>query len=400
MNLQRTNDKYLVSIVVATHNRSKYAIPCITSLLEIPSDELQIVVHDTSDRDAELQLWIENRNDARLVYRHCKERLSMTENHERALALAEGRYVCMIGDDDSVSKYIIEVAEYAQEHHIEIFTPTTKASYLWPDFKTKLYGAAHAGRLYLKTFSGRIERTTTSTSLKQALIDACQGTDRLPKLYHGLVQRTLLDQLRHDHGKVFHGVSPDISASIGLCLAERPYHKLDLPVILPGSSGGSNAGRSALRAHKGNIENDPHMLPFKNLVWPTSIPRFFSVETVWAQAAWETLRCAGSTGQLKSFNLPRLYALCLSNHLDCRHEVYQAFSSAKREGSAHFTWGDVSIEMAKLIGSGLLRKSKRLMNPGPANGNEILTIVDDVNKAQKALDIRLAHFFPLGSSVT
>lgn len=91
------SEQYLVSIVVPTHNRSKYAIPCVKSLLEIKSERLQVVVHDTSNDDCQLAAWAADQADSRLVYVHWKSRLSMTENHERAMQLAEGEYVCQIG---------------------------------------------------------------------------------------------------------------------------------------------------------------------------------------------------------------------------------------------------------------------------------------------------------------
>ena len=146
------NNNYLVSIVVPTHNRSKYAISCIESLLEIPSQEVQVVVHDTSNDACDLARWAQAQEDHRLVYVHWQSRLSMTENHERAIALATGEYVCLIGDDDTVSNHIIEFARYAKDHSIAMLTPKVRAAYYWPDFRTKFYGAAHAGRIYLEHF--------------------------------------------------------------------------------------------------------------------------------------------------------------------------------------------------------------------------------------------------------
>ncbi|MBI6660525.1 glycosyltransferase, partial [Pseudomonas carnis] len=142
-----SNVDYLVSIVIATHNRSKYAIPCIESLLSIGSSEIQVVVHDTSNDVCELAAWAGQSADSRLIYVHWADRLSMTENHERALKLATGEYICLIGDDDTVSSYIIDIANYAKKQNIKMLTPKVKAAYYWPDFRTKNYGAAHAGRI-------------------------------------------------------------------------------------------------------------------------------------------------------------------------------------------------------------------------------------------------------------
>lgn len=380
---------FLISIVIATHNRSRYSIACVSSLLANESPLLQIVVHDTSDQDDELASWVAKTNNARLKYVRCPERLSMTENYERALAMAEGEYVAMIGDDDSASVLIVDLVSYAKESGIEILTPMTTASYQWPDFRTKLYGAAHAGKVYLDIFSGRIEEKLSALSLSEALAEACQGTGKLPKLYHGIVKKSLLDTIRERQGKVFFGTSPDISVSVSLCLNTHRYHTVDLPIVLPGSSGGSNAGRSAMRKHKGDIQTDPHMKPFGNLTWVDELPRFFSVETVWAHAAWETLRCTGNATRLDDFNLARLYALCLIRHFDYRYAIFAAFRAATKAPRRGVSAMAVSKELIATALENLIGKSRRLARPSPSNGREVLAVVEDVKLAREVLDRRL-----------
>ncbi|MGH8601213.1 MAG: glycosyltransferase family 2 protein [Gammaproteobacteria bacterium] len=384
------NFRYLISVVIPTHNRSCYAVACVQSLLEIKSDKLQIVVHDTSNDGCELAAWAANQKDPRLCYVHWRDRLSMTENHERALALAEGEYVCLIGDDDSVSARIVEVAEYAKAQGINLLTPTVKAVYSWPDFRTRLYGMAHAGKVYLNDFSGALSSCDTLKSLEAALSRACQGTDGLPKLYHGLVRRSLLDVLRERYGQVFFGTSPDVSAAVALSLEGNHHHVIDLPFTLPGASAGSNTGRSALNKHKGDIEKDPHMQPFKNLAWPKELPRFFSVETVWAHAAWETLHGIGRVDLIEHFNLARLYALCLLYHRDYRAFTLEAWRAAQRNGYQNVSNVAVVKELLGVVFGLVASKSKRLLRPSASNGREVLGVVNDVRLARLALDKRIA----------
>ncbi|WP_082893858.1 glycosyltransferase family 2 protein [Pseudomonas marginalis] len=375
------SDKYLVSIVIATHNRSAYAISCISSLLEIHSEHIQVVVHDTSNDECALARWVESNKNPRLVYVHWQERLSMTENHERAIALAQGHYVCLIGDDDTVSSYIVDVAKFAKYNNINMLTPKVKATYYWPDFRTKNYGSAHAGKIYVHPYDFKISCHDVSGCLKSATRSACQGTDGMPKLYHGLVSRHLLINIKKQNGIIFHGTSPDMSASVGLCLLGGTYHLLDFPFTMPGGGGNSNSGRSAVGKHKGELKNDPHLTPFKNLTWPEIIPSFFSVETVWAHAAWETLP---EVDRYKRFNLSRLYALCLFNHSDYFKQTVRAFRKANELGNVSFV--SLISEFFLVAKDYLKARIIRLRNPGPSNGSTVVGVVNDVSLARKKLD--------------
>lgn len=378
---------FLVSIVVPTHNRSKYSLHCIQSILDIASKKLQLIVHDTSDGDGGLQDLSAKITDPRFCYVHWSERLSMTENHERALALATGEYVCLIGDDDSVSAQIIEVAEFAKQRGIDVLTPTVKAVYSWPDFRTQFFGGAHAGRVYLDRFDGELYHHNSRSSLFLALGQACQGTDGLPKLYHGLVRRKLLDRIREKNGRVFFGASPDMSAAVALACATESFYSIDLPFTLPGASRGSNTGRSAVNKHKGNLESEAHISSSESNTWPVVLPRFFSVETIWANAAWETLIHVGQAALLRHFNLARLYALCWFGHRDYAPAIglaRRATVGATSDGgiSAFAVSREYVICWARFVTT----KFMRLMRPAPSNGRRVVAVVDDVRQARKALD--------------
>lgn len=389
---------FLISIIVPTHNRSRYAIDCIKSLLELHSDAVQVVVHDTSNDACELKEWVANNSDPRLVYVHWEERLSMTENHERALSLAEGEYICLIGDDDTVSRRIVDAAQYAKARNLKVLTPKVKASYYWPDFRTKFYGDAHAGKIYIEPFTGKVEKIDVHARLNFVLAEACQGTETLPKLYHGLIHRTLLHDLRDRNNVILFGTSPDMSAAISLSLGGGFFHVIDFPFTLPGGAGGSNSGRSAVGKHKGKLESDPHIAPFKNLNWPSVIPKFFSVETVWAHAAWETLRETADNEWQKKFNLARLYALCLFFHFDYRNATVAAWKSTRENGGEKVGLLRVGYELSIVIKRFVFAKLQRLLKPSSSNGRYVVATVGDVYQARQALDRYLDKVIKEGMS--
>src|SRR3989442_1324408 len=134
----------ILSVVIATHNRSNYAIHAAKSVLSIASESIELIIHDTST-DGKLLTEIEElKKDSRLQYHYCDVRLSMTENHNRALSMAKGEYICLIGDDDTVSFEILDAVQWAIQNNIDAISPKVIANYAWPDFLSKNFGAGHS----------------------------------------------------------------------------------------------------------------------------------------------------------------------------------------------------------------------------------------------------------------
>ena len=323
-------DRPLLTVVMPTHARARYAMHAVRSVLAIRSPELQLVVHDTSE-DQALAHDMAGIVDSRLRYLHCREPLSMTENHNRAMALADGAYVCLIGDDDSILPEALDAARWALLNRVPAIAPEVVANYAWPDFRSRAFGAGHAGRLYMKRRFGSIALRNARIDLKAALGRSALGTDGLPKVYHGLVARDVMERVRERGGAYFFGTSPDVSGAVGIATVIDDYVWIDYPLTLPGASAGSNTGRSATKTHVGTVEDDPHTKRFRNLAWPEVLPRFASVETVWAHAVHSTLQAVAPEA-LSAYNLPRLYAACLLNAPAYRDAVWSAAHSWSRAG--------------------------------------------------------------------
>lgn len=84
----------LLSVAIPTHNRARYAIPAIRSILAIPNRDLEVVVSDTST-DGELAAFMADKqntlaSDPRLNYFRPQEKLDMTGNHNAALGATRG----------------------------------------------------------------------------------------------------------------------------------------------------------------------------------------------------------------------------------------------------------------------------------------------------------------------
>lgn len=375
----------LLSVVVPTHNRADYAIACIEAVLDFDVSDLQLVMTDTST-DRRLYAMLHDGscrflNDPRFVYRKIDEPSNLTRNHIDALALAKGDYVCVIGDDDCITGAAIDAARWALAQGVPVVSQTVTATYAWPDFRSQLARGGHASRLYVPRRIGAARWRDGATDLAAALARAFQATDDMPRCYHGIVRRDLLESVRARTGAYFHGSSPDMSGAVALaCLVDR-YGEVDLPLTIPGVSGGSNSGRSAMNTHKGELSAETQTSGFEDDGWTPGVPRFFAVETVWAHAGLETLQRL-RPDRVADFAYARLLALCRARH----PEFGATIDRAAREVDAAFG-GRIGPAVAQAMRGVRWARwrylLRRMMNPTAANGRRYIADVPTVLAASR-----------------
>lgn len=386
----------LLSIAIPTHNRAKYAIHAIRSILAIPDRRIEIVVSDTST-DGKLnarlnELAVGGVLDPRLKYFQPAEPLDMTSNHNKVLSATAGEYVCLIGDDDSITADAVLAAAWASKNNIEVIAPNVVANYAWPDFRSRFFGSGHASRLYMAKHIGGGSIHKSSTAFSVALLNAAQGTDGLPKIYHGIVKRSTLERIREVSGAYFHGSSPDVSGAIGLALCSEQFMVTDYPLTIPGASGGSNTGRSAMNKHKGKLDEETQTKGFKADGWSQGVPRFFSVETVWAHAALETITRIAPE-HVPKFNFAKLLGICRVLHPEYMIDIDRATGEVAKIVSGRTAALDASIEdeMKRFKRARMLHVLKRLVRPTAAGGRTHVSNLETIAAAPPALKAHMVR---------
>jgi hypothetical protein len=300
----------VLSIVIPTRNRLQYVTHAISSILSIVDNGFELVIHDTSDtRELEAKVFHEF-DDIRLRYFYTSPPLTFSQTFSKSVLLSRGEFVCIIGDDDGVNPEIVEAAKWAKAQNIDAITPLTNASYYWPDFRQKYYKSDNAGCLKISKFSGSISFVDVRQEMLNCAKGAFQDFSRLPKVYNGIVKRSCLDKVHQKAGSFFFGASPDISGAMAVAGFVDRLCLLDYPLVIAGSSALSGSGRSAMKKHVGRLDEEPQTRPFCNL-WPLNVPAFYSVQTVWAQAAIEGLKEMERLDVLQHYNSTMLQALCL-----------------------------------------------------------------------------------------
>ncbi len=310
----------LVSIIVPTYNRYKYLKECISSMLTIPSDDFEIVIQDNTEDNREIIAYLSKIEDQRIKYFHKKEHISVMENSDLAVKNSSGKYVCMIGDDDTVCSSILKAASYCEEHNFD------SCCFFFPGFNW-----------YDMTFEAKKEEANLffdekadgSTQLidarKELLQSARQGGglgNKMPRLYHGLVRRDCLDRIYQKVGSYFPGPSPDMANGTAVCLEAQKTVFISDYLIVSGYGHESARGEGNRGQHYGKLDEKP-WLP-KDILqrWNKEIPAIFSAETIIAQSMTEALKRFEANDVLKEFNYGNLYATFWWHHRDATNKMF------------------------------------------------------------------------------
>ena len=303
-----------LSIVIPTKNRFEYAKICLSSILSIESDQFELIVVDNSDSDL-LQNWIySNISDPRLNYIRKKQFLTVVENFQVGIDYAKGEYVCTIGDDDGLNSEIMDLIYWAKKNDIDAVTPKFIADYIWPDLNILKDNSTIGGTLKIKNFKNNFSFLNVKNGLN--LLSRTCGMDLadsfyIPKIYYGIIKNDILKKAKINLGTNFPGVSPDLSGAIVASAYINKYCVIDYPIFIAGSSIKSTAGSSNLKKHHGSLNNQKHISRDAIASWPKQIPNIFSVETVWSQSAYISLKAIKRDDLVASFNFPRIYASLL-----------------------------------------------------------------------------------------
>jgi glycosyltransferase involved in cell wall biosynthesis len=315
----------LLSIIIPTCNRKSYLKLVVKALIDVcPSS--QIIVSDNSDDNSlqsELQGYIETQ---KIVYIFHAEKLSVVANFERSLMLANGRYVMYLGDDDCVGPQIENITAWADSNNIDTvisYRDEFLANYFWPGVTSKYFTPKYAEHLFVNEFNGNVWKIDSRDALKKICQKPGVGMGSLPRIYQGIVRKSLIDKIVNKYGSLFGGVSPDIYSGALIAYEAKLSYVVNYPFVIPGGSPQSTAGMGASRVDVSNLYEFDHIKRFgSDLRWDDQIPKFYSSATVWANSLQQALIKIDD----KSYylNYARLYARCLLYFFRYRKFVFDA----------------------------------------------------------------------------
>ncbi len=300
---KNTNMK-LLSIVIPTRGREYYCIEAIKDILSYKRDDFELVICDNSDTD-QIDEYLQANPDERVVYQHIRGRINSVINMDTAMRMATGEYVCMIGDDDTILPTIFDAVLLAKNNDYNIVSPRDVVVYFWPKALKEEGILSWA----LRVNEGGATEMDSESQLKAFVKNGCLTySDVLPRIYHGIVKRNILEKILNETGHIIGGLSPDIYLSISTTCNSKKFTVIKFPITIAGACPRSTTSESNTGGHRGRIEDAPHLFNRGPYVWDERIPRIYTVQTIWAETAMKAFEEMGRTELIKQINQGYLYA--------------------------------------------------------------------------------------------
>lgn len=304
------NNKIL-SIVIPTRNRYETLTPLLESICLFNNKNFEVIIHDNSDNNDNFLNYFEKHcNDSRFQYYHVQNSLSAIENCDLAVSKSCAEFVIFIGDDDGVSHRIFEFCEYMLIKNIDSAMFNTSL-YSWPnlDYKIKI-NSKLKGKLFIPDFKSSLEVIDVEKEYKKVLYHAAQSLFKLPRLYHGIIRKDVLEKMFLNLGTYFPGPVPDMSNAVALTKFVNLHVYLDIPLVISGHSKKSMSGKNVNRKHQGELTDEMSLPKNTKEIWDKRIPIFWSAPTIWAMAFFDASKRIGKEEMLKYFKYYKLYSTC------------------------------------------------------------------------------------------
>lgn len=298
----------LLSIAIATKDREYYCIESVKTMLGMNLEDVEIIIADNSKGNT-LHEYINEIDSPQIKYTHTSEPLNFIQNFNNCIELASGRYVIMIGDDDIVRKEIIQIVRWMMENNISSVSPKKFIEYYWPDSNSE---GSENGSLKVPEFSSNIEISINNDNLiklaKYGFISYLSFP--LSKIYHGIIDRNVLIRIKEITGNYFGAASPDIYSCLAISSLVEKNYMIDYPYTISGVCPKSGSAIAAKTGLASKLEEGVFLKDRKdNYQWDAWVPRFHSVETLWAESAIKSLREMKRNDILNHFNPYILYII-------------------------------------------------------------------------------------------
>ena len=221
------------SVIIPTRLRAETLRFTLQTCLNQSFDDYEIVVCDNCDNGPTERV-VKSFATHRIVYHRSPKPLSMRSNWELAYSLSSGEYVMFIGDDDGLPPYALFQLELFLQRHTAQAITWDCAVYSWPNVGEKDL----ANHLQIP-LSRHLRWRDGRSAIREVLANRMKA-HWLPNIYHGLVARSLLEEIRGKSGHLFGGYMVDTYSSFAVAYFAGRYAHLAAPISITGFSGDSH----------------------------------------------------------------------------------------------------------------------------------------------------------------
>lgn len=369
----------LLSIVVPTKDRYVY-LKSLVQLIDHFDDsikkELELVIQDNSTDNSQFLNYIKEHSFPFVSYFYNKEQLSMSYNSDLAILNAKGKYICFIGDDDGVSRYIVDCAKWMDKNGVRI-VKSALTVYKWPSFVSpKHYDLCSS--LLFNDYRGAITKVDCVQSLESLIKSGFESLAKMPKVYNGIVSKEILQKIYNKCGTFFPGPSPDMANAVALALSEKEYTYIDYPIIIGGHSSNLGGGANRYKHKYGPLEEQAFIDKKEIDNWDPKLPKIWASRTVWPESAITAFKAMDKTEYLNKIDYEELYRKMLIDHPELYRIILPLSSNKTKLLLKAFT----SYTVGKLFG---LRAYFDFKKNNRYGGQKIHRSFEDIIQAENYL---------------
>ena len=376
---------YLLSIVIPTKDRYEYLEQLVDLIISFQSKEIEIVIQDNTYDNNRIVRFLESRNTSNIKYNHIPEQISISLNSDKAILNSSGKYVCFIGDDDGVTRYIVDCVKWMDSKNIGILR-SEYAIHKWPSYHSPRMMNI-SGTLLTGVFDKKCTEYDSLKCLKKLLSSGINNLKEMPKVYNGIVRRDILERIFVKCGTFFPGPSPDMANAVSLCTVESKFYKINFPIIIGGHSAHLGGDTHRYSKNWGPLNEQRFISQKDQDEWSNMVPKVWSSCTVWPQSAISALIAMDETNLLSFIDYDMLLSYFAYKCPDIQYMAYERCSNKNRLKRKVLYW-----RMKGFLHKALMAIDYYLFNK--SDGLRITRGVRNISEAEAVL-VRDNAFEPL-----
>lgn len=247
--IRRQSEEKLLSVVLLTGDSGSNLLPLVESCAAFLHRDFELVIQSDAEDDQQMRDMLSKDAYDFVSYHHNPSLLSAGRLLALAAEHASGRYVCFLRDGDLLSEKLVDFVAYMEQKGIDaaVFSP---AWYVRPEAAKE--GGDHQ-KLIVRSFDGQMRRIKARPACRRFLRTGAADRERLPRLYGGVMRRSILGRALES----FKADLPDAEPDLAVDAAVVPYVKtlvfFNAPLIVQGTAG---AAEGALRSR---AKGRPHI---------------------------------------------------------------------------------------------------------------------------------------------
>ena len=286
--------KPILSIVIPEKDRYKYLLPLLKLIDSFHLTDTEIVIEDNSDDTRQWQEFISNNTiNTPIVYNSVKGQIPVKNNSENAILHSNGEFVCCIGDDDAVMPNIEECVRWMKTNGVDSMRQQIEITYKWPSYVDEQVGGMLGATLSYNPSHSIIKRVDAECAAEQVVKSNFSSLGHCPCVYHGIVARSVLDELYNINGSFMPGPSPDMANAMALSFVVKHHCVTDIPFVISGGSEYQGGRSSKVKSWVQPLSNIPFISEEDKSKWNLRIPYLWTGPTVWAESGLKGLYYVG-----------------------------------------------------------------------------------------------------------